>query len=118
MFEETTLHLYNATTAYFEAFSNKDLDKLSELYSEDVTLCEWFENIVQGKKEVLEANAALFNGCSSLSIEVVSQAMDLEDEVTLNEIIVHIDDKQVRVVDVISFDSEGKIEGVTAYRGF
>jgi len=100
---------------YFEAFVKKDLTKLAELYSDDVVLSEWDENIFSGKEAVLKANAELFNKFENIG--VVIKARGECGNISLNEIIVNLNDVSVKVVDSITVQDE-KIIYIMAYRGF
>ena len=102
---------------YFDAFSAQNLEKLSELYSDNVMLNEWNENVLVGKEKVLEVNKKLFNQFKSIRVEVVSSSTDEDYRVSLNEIVVKLDDQKVKVVDIIRF-FDNKITSITAYRGF
>ena len=103
---------------YFSAFCAQNLEKLSELYADTIMLNEWNANIFVGKEKVLEANKQLFNQFKSIRIEVISSVTDNDYRVSLNEIVVKLDDQKVRVVDIIRFNPDLKINNITAYRGF
>ena len=110
---------------YFEAFSNKNLDILSEIYADDIVLEDWVETH-RGKDSVIEANRGLFEtieivtikvlelfgcGCSkkiagSVSCKIEITLADAEDNTTLLE-----------VVDILEFDEDGKISDIKAYLG-
>jgi ketosteroid isomerase-like protein len=100
---------------YFEAFVNKDLERLSQLYSDDVVLSEWNENVFTGKEAVLQANADLFDKFENIG--VVVKARGESGNISLNEIIVLLDDISVKVVDSITIQDE-KIVYIMAYKGF
>jgi ketosteroid isomerase-like protein len=100
---------------YFEAFVNKDLERLSQLYSDDVVLSEWDENVFTGKEAVLQVNADLFDKFENIG--VVVKARGESGNISLNEIIVLLDDISVKVVDAITVQDE-KIVYIMAYRGF
>ena len=100
---------------YFDAFVNKDLARLSELYSDDIVLSEWDENVFTGKEAVLKANADLFNKFEKIGVLV--KARGESGNISLNEIIVNLDDVSVKVVDSIAVHNE-KIVYIMAYRGF
>jgi len=102
---------------YFDAFSAQNLEKLGELYSDNVMLNEWNENVLVGKEKVLEVNKKLFDQFKSIRVEVVSSSTDEDYRVSLNEIVVKLDDQKVKVVDIIRF-FDNKITSITAYRGF
>jgi ketosteroid isomerase-like protein len=100
---------------YFQAFANKDLQKLSMLYDDNIVLSEWGENIFTGKLAVLKANEELFNKFKNIGVLVKTRAA--QNNCSLNEIVVYLDDVDVKVVDSITVDGE-KIVGIMAYRGF
>lgn len=100
---------------YFEAFVKKDLRKLSELYDDDIQLSEWDENIFIGKEAVLKANEELFNKFKDIGVVVKARAS--QNNSSLNEIVVHLDDVEVKVVDSIKVINN-KIVYIMAYRGF
>ena len=102
---------------YFQAFSTKDLNTLSELYADDVVLNEWNENKFEGKEAVLEANKKLFSLFNEIQIMVNASGEDTQLPISLNEILVKLDDQFVRVIDVIQIRDE-KINYIMAYRGF
>ena len=107
---------------YFEAFNNKDLNTLSELYADNVILDEWNENIFVGKDAVLNANKELFDKYTNVNIEILTSGIDDVSSstlhISLNEIAVTLDDEvHIIVVDVIEI-LDDKIRRIIAYRGF
>lgn len=100
---------------YFDAFCKKDIDTLSNLYADNVILNEWNSNIFIGKEDVLNANKKLFEEFGQIQIEVT--ASGITNDKSVNEIIVILDDANVRVVDVLTVH-DGKIQYIMAYRGF
>ncbi len=105
----------NIVKEYFDAFSAKDLKRLSTLYADDVVLSEWNENVFTGKVAVLEENRKLFEQFKSIRIVVNNSGEN--NRTSVNEITVYLDDKKVKVVDSISVVGE-KITNIMAYRGF
>jgi ketosteroid isomerase-like protein len=105
----------NIVAEYFDAFSAKDLKRLSTLYADDVVLSEWNENVFTGKVAVLEENRKLFEQFKSIRIVVNNSGEN--NRTSVNEITVYLDDKKVKVVDSISVVGE-KITNIMAYRGF
>ena len=49
----------NLVKNYFEIFSNKDIQGLENLFSDDVILQDW-DILAKGKKQVLDANKNIF----------------------------------------------------------
>jgi ketosteroid isomerase-like protein len=100
---------------YFEAFSNKDLDTLTELYSEDVTLADWEPLFFDGKEQVLDANKTLFESVESVNIVV--KRIGSNDKNVFAEIDILINcNTQLFVVDILEFDQDQKIKSIRAYK--
>jgi len=99
---------------YFQAFSNKNIEKLERLFSDEVILKDW-EISVEGKKEVLEANKNIFNSVDSISAELNELYLDNLVAVCLIEITINKEDI-LKVIDVIKFNDEMKIIEVSAYK--
>jgi len=100
---------------YFEAFSNKDLEKLSELYSDNVSLADWEPLFFDGKKQVLYANKTLFDSVQSVNILV--KRIGSNDKNVFAEIDILINNtNQLFVVDILEFDEDLKIKSIRAYK--
>lgn len=99
---------------YFEKFSNKDIDKLFELFTDDVKLEDW--NIsVKGKEEVIKANKNIFNSVETIKVKPISLFED--GDTVCCEIIITVNDiEKIEVMDVITFDEQLKIKKIKAYK--
>lgn len=102
---------------YFETFSNKDLDGLAEMFSEDVILTDW-EIYEVGKENVLNANKRIFDSVDNISVHPYcfyggnnSYAVELTIEVTNENSL-----EELQVVDIITFDENGLIDCIKAYK--
>ena len=96
---------------YFERFSNRDVKGLSHLYSQDVRLLDW--NIdVEGKEEVLNANASLFDLDFTLDVHTITHS----GTKTFNEITITIGEEKLEIMDVITFNENYQITNITAYK--
>jgi len=99
------------TNLYFEAFNNKSIQKLSQLYSPTIRLVDWDIDI-SGREEVLNANSELFN----LDFELrVNKTYQINNK-TFNEITITIGEDVLEIMDVITFNKEFQIENITAYK--
>jgi len=99
------------TQEYFNAFSSKDIKKLSQLYSSTIRLVDWDIDI-SGREEVLNANSELFN----LDFELVLHNVYQSGEKTFNEITITIGEDVLEIMDVITFNKSNQIENITAYK--
>ena len=99
---------------YFELWSSKNLDALSNMFSDNIHLKDWnTENF--GKDSVLKANEEIFSAVEKLSVDI--RSLSHVDNKVIAEITVVADSETIPVVDIIKFNKESKIESIVAYRG-
>jgi ketosteroid isomerase-like protein len=109
------LDLKNLSKQYFAAFSDRDLEALSVMYTDNIALRDW-EIDVNSKAAVLEANQNIFEAVESLII--VPLKMYQDGSTVATEIDIVINNKDIlKVVDVIDFNESGKITAIRAYKG-
>ena len=99
---------------YFEAFSNKDVETLRQLFAENVKLRDW-AIMAAGRNKVIDANRTIFNSFDKITVEIVSVCTN--ENTASCEILIDLDDEHLLVNDVIEFDDEMKIKEVRAYKG-
>lgn len=103
---------------YFDTFSNQDLNGLSEMFADDVILADW-DIRAEGKEAVLEANKNIFQSVDTIRVipyfyYVGEEGYAVEIDVVVNS---GLDTEEVlQVVDIISFNDEGLIQSVEAYK--
>jgi|TARA_B100000700_G_scaffold284846_1_gene338430 ketosteroid isomerase-like protein len=108
-------NLKNICLTYFKTFSNQDLDGLRKLLSEDCYLRDWEVNS-KGLDNVIKSNEQIFEAVES--VEVRPSKMFQEDNTVACEIEVVINETDTLLVtDIITFDSENKINSIRAYKG-
>ena len=100
---------------YFEAFSNKNLEKLSELYADNVTLSDWSPLFYDGKENVLDANKNLFDSVDSVQITLKRFGINTHTVFAEIDILIN-DDTQLFVVDILEYDKDNKIKSIRAYK--
>lgn len=100
---------------YLQAYSQKNIDKISDMLAEDVTLRDW-KISVSGKAAAINETVNNFSSAESIKIETLhayesghSVAGELKITVNGSEILY--------VVDVVSFDASRKIKSIRAYLG-
>lgn len=100
---------------YFQYFSNKDIDSLSKMFSEDIRLVDW-EIAETGKEEVIKANQKIFDSVETIQVKPLYFYYDGEDSFAV-EILIVVNEKEfLEVVDVIRFNEDGLIDSVKAYK--
>jgi hypothetical protein len=101
--------------SYFQKFSNKDIDGLSEMFSDDIRLSDW-EIMEFGKSDVLKANQKIFDSVQSITAKPVNFYFDNEDTFAVEILIVINQNEILEVVDIISFNENGLINSIKAYK--
>jgi hypothetical protein len=96
---------------YFKAFNERDLETLSELYSEDVTLKDWMGRW-ETKPMVLEENQNLFTSQPNLSITL--NRIENKSNTSYCYISIELEDTKLEVLDCIYFNEGGKISHIEA----
>ena len=109
------MDLLDKCNYYFKVFSKKKIDELSELFSDDITLRDW-ENNASGKSEVLNVNKKIFNNLESISVVPINLYQNENKIIAELEIIINGKEK-ILVVDIISFNNDGKIKSIKAFKG-
>jgi cytidyltransferase-like protein len=113
LLKNNNMNLIEKTQRYFELFSTKNVKGLeNEMYSEDVHLRDW-NGEWKGKQAVLEMNENLFVNDFKMEIDDIKQA----DKTTITQFTLHISDVTYKVVDIIDWNKDGKIERILAYNG-
>lgn len=100
---------------YFHYFSSKNSQYLSSLFSEDILLCDWNISVV-GKSMVLEkmdgifASAKTITAIPKLYFENSDYLYAIQVDIVINN------ETIINVIDVIEFNSEGKISKIVAFK--
>lgn len=99
---------------HFELFSNKDIDKLAELYDANMVLRDW-QSFAEGKSAVLTTVRGIFDSVDSILVKPIALYQDGNTVAAELEILVNGTDTML-VTDVITFSGD-KIASVRAYKG-
>ncbi len=108
-------NLKQISEKYFEAFAQKNLHVLSEMFTDDVVLFDPIIKEVKSKEEVLAANKKIFESAQEIKFVFKRIFVDNEALVSTAELKIDFDGKLIEVVDIIEFDEMGKIKKITAY---
>ena len=109
------MDLKQSCKEYFWAWSDKDIAKLADMFAEEVRLRDW--NLTAfGKEQTLIANSNIFTSvdtCKALPLYMYQdgQTVACRLNVYIN------DDAAFEVLDLITFNEEGKIVEILAFRG-
>ena len=109
------MSLKNIAKHYFQSFEDMDLEEVSNMFADNVTLKDW--NIyADGKVAVVAANKSIFDSVQKLEVNVVE--LYIYETTAIAELLIYADDADaLPVVDIIKFDSDQKIKSIVAYRG-
>ena len=114
----TDRDICDAARDYFYAWNSHDLNVLSATLSAKVVLQDWNVHAT-GLQEVLKANSEIFESFSEVNIVVDELHPCVSKSTCACEITVHLNDAtktELKVLDVIRFDAELKINSVRAYK--
>ena len=100
---------------YFNAFSRADIECLKKCFSDDVSLRDWTLD-VSGIESVLIEYTNIFRTLSGVVVDVVN-LYEIESIVVVELIITAKEIGSIKVVDIFSFDANGRISSIRAYKG-
>lgn len=104
--------LRKLTKNYVEAFNNKDIKTVSDLFSNDFVLEDPVVKRIEGKKNSVEAVENIFNSCEKLSFE--AKNIYIENQITIIEFILIIDNTILTGTDIIEWENN-KMKELRAY---
>jgi hypothetical protein len=118
------MNLTALASTYFEVWNAHDVAGLEGLLAVDATLRDW-DISKSGGKEVAEANGGIFKAVPKIAIEVLQYHVSEATSTVSCEILVKLNNATaenptgdvLKVVDIITYDAEGKIKSVRAYKG-
>jgi hypothetical protein len=100
---------------YFNAFENKDISSIKELLDNNVELRDWDIDAI-GIESVIAATTNIFDSVECISVQVVNILHDQNFVAGELNIIIN-KTNSIRVVDIVEFNSLGKICSIRAYKG-
>lgn len=106
--------MINLAIEYFLAFESKNLYKLETMFADTISLTDWDINL-HGKTEVLAATENIFKTVNRLKITI--ERLLSNNNTVIAELKILIDDNiLLNVVDILDFDTGGKLQKITAYK--
>ena len=115
---------------YFQAFADKNIEVLTEMFTDDIILIDW-NNTFTGKDQVVNEVQGIFVNFKTIKLEVTDIFSSLniinadrgettvsipKDDSFACEIVIVFDDLEpLYIMDLIEFDDEGRIKKLTAY---
>tara|TARA_B100000989_G_scaffold222284_1_gene169908 strand:- start:683 stop:1012 length:330 start_codon:yes stop_codon:yes gene_type:complete len=108
------MELVELAKKYFDFFSNKDIQNLKNLFSENVILKDW-EIEAKGKNEVVEANKKIFNSVESITVTPKNIYQDKFVLICVIEVLINKVER-LNVIDILKFNKNKKIEEISAFK--
>jgi hypothetical protein len=100
---------------YFYLFSTKNLDAIAKMFALGCQLRDW-ENAAVGKDDVVAVYEKIFNSVDSIT--ATPGALYEDGDNIIAELLITINGaEQILVTDIITFNDDGKIISVRAYKG-
>lgn len=109
----------NRCLEYFFHFSTKNLELVSNMFSDDVHLHDWDHN-TGNKEDTVTVYKKIFDSVDTIAVTPFALYQDESTEGTtvVAELWITINGKeQIFVTDVITFDENDLIKSVRAYKG-
>ena len=100
---------------YLQKYAEKDIEAMTALFSDTIVLRDWKIRVV-GKLLALKETQKNFDAVSSLDINIL-ETYENKNTVTAELKITINGSEELFVVDVITFNKEGKIASIRAYLG-
>lgn len=100
---------------YLRAYESRDIDRVADLLADDVSLRDW-KIAVHGKAAAVAETQANFEAARSIQIQ--PQRLHVGEASVAGELRILVDGHiELFVVDVLDFDSQGKITAIRAFLG-
>ena len=100
---------------YLRHYAEKNLEAISAMLAEEVHLRDWNLSIF-GRLEVLRETAKNFTEAKTIEINIL--AVFESPDMVAGELHITVDEKiDLYVVDVLTFDQDGKIAAIRSYKG-
>ena len=100
---------------YLQKYASKDIEGVAVLFSDSIILRDW-KIRVEGKQLALEETRKNFDAVSALDI-VILETYENKNTVAAELKITIDNSEELFVVDVITFNDDGKITSIRAYLG-
>ena len=100
---------------YLSAYEQKDLERVSDMFADNISLRDW-KISVKGKRLAVDETRKNFENADSIEIDVLSTMAN--EKMVSSELKIVVDKSETLfVVDVLTFNENGKITAIHAYLG-
>jgi len=109
------MNLKKLTNYYFDLFKKKKFKELGSFFNKNIELYDP-ENLIKGKKNVLNFNKKIFKAFKLIQIKILYQAFNDKNRISFSYIKVKLDKKSFDIVDLIEFSKNKKIKKIIAFK--
>ena len=100
---------------YLAAYADKDLTAVSDMFAQNIKLRDWKISVC-GKNAAIAETKKNFAAASSIDIEILH--IHGSGNTRIGELQILVDSTELlTVVDIVTFDAQGKIQSIRAYLG-
>lgn len=100
---------------YFETFSNKDMDELEKMFSDDIVLIDWnFYSV--GKADVVKDFETIFRDVDTIQVTPVKFYSHSDNDYAVQIKILVGGQDTLEVIDTLKFNDDGLIKYIEAYK--
>ncbi len=108
-------NLKQLTEEYFYNFEKKDINKLEEMFDDNIILFDPIVKEVIGKNAVLDINKNIFSDCKEIRFTKKELFIDEGKLTIIGEVEFYCANTKINVVDIIRFNKDLKIVSIVAY---
>tara|TARA_B100001027_G_scaffold184416_1_gene136443 strand:+ start:105 stop:437 length:333 start_codon:yes stop_codon:yes gene_type:complete len=109
------MNIRQLTQKYFTYFQKKKLDKLEEIFDENIQLIDP-GNKIKGKTSVLNFNKQFFKKFKTIKIQLIYQAINKKNNISISYIKVKLNKKSFDIVDLLEMSKNKKIKKILAFK--
>ena len=104
--------LKKISSEYFSAFQKKEISKIADMLSLDVSLSDW-EFSVNGLENVVKVYKKIFSTASKIEVEIINLISEKSFIVAELRIVIN-NLTTLEVVDILEYDCDLKIKSIRA----
>jgi ketosteroid isomerase-like protein len=107
--------LKNQFITYLKLYADKNISQITEMFADDVALRDWKISVF-GKAAAIAETEKNFSAAITINIEPLH--IYEAGNTVVGELRIIVNETEVlHVIDVITFDTDGKIKSIRAYLG-
>ena len=101
---------------YLDFFESKDINGITEVFSDDCLLTDWNIGTIIGKQNVINFFSGIFTSVNDIDTNISHIHEDING-ILICEMVLSIDGEEMLVADIFEFDDKDRIKSLRAYKG-